>query len=130
MAERTKHLFQFRAGEIAEAAETEAEYHNERRAFWTHELETSTARVQETAGVKVTMVEQTGGPRADVVIDYGDPAAYKRMQEAATKIREHQIALERFLSDAKLYVTQGDRTYELDAEDVAHFRLNGSRREQ
>jgi len=38
--------------------------------------------------------------------------------------------MERFVSDAALYGTQGDRIYDLDAEDVAHFRLNGREREE
>ena len=64
------------------------------------------------------------------MVDYGDPAAYSRMGEAGRKIQEHRAAMERFVSDAALYGTQGDRIYDLDAEDVAHFRLNGREREE
>lgn len=127
MAERAKHLFQFHASKIAKAAKDEAGYHQDRLNFWTLELNKATERVKATAGVKVELQQITGGWRPDVVVDYGDPSAYQRMQEAARKIQEHDQAMKRFMSDASLYGTQ-DRVYELDADDVAHFRLNGRAR--
>jgi len=129
MSERGKHLFQFHASKIANAASEEAQYHEARIRYWTGELETSTKRVEETAGVRVQRVEVTGGWQPSVVVNYGDPSAYARMGESARKIQEHHKARERYLSDAALYFTQ-DRVYELDADDVAHFRLNGRAREE
>jgi hypothetical protein len=129
VSERTKHLFRFTAAQIASAAKAEAVYHQERLAFWTKELNASTERVKATAGVSVKLVEITGGWRPDVVVDYGDPAAYQRMQEAARKIQQHDTAMVRFISDGELYATQGSRDYDLDADDVAHFRFNGRTRE-
>jgi hypothetical protein len=136
VAERAKHLFQFRASQIAAAAHEEAVYHHEREVFWSRELERATELVQKTASVKVTRQEHTGGWAPVVTVDYGDPAAYKRMQESAQKIQSHRSAFERFESDERLYSTQfdanvgHDRTYELDADDVAHFRLMGQAREE
>jgi hypothetical protein len=128
MSERAKHLFQFHADKIAGCAKVEASYHQERQAFWETELEEATKRVEATAGVRVQRVAITGGWRPEVVVNYGDPAAYDRMGEAGRKIQEHRQAMERFLSDAALYATQ-DRVYELDADDVSNFRLNGKVRE-
>lgn len=127
MAERNKHLFQFRAGRIADAAKAEAAYHQDRLNYWTAELNKAVIRVQETASVKVVMQEVTGGAQPTVVVDYGDPAAYSRMLQAGGKIRDHDTAMKRYTSDADLYSTQ-DRIYELDGDDVAHFRLNGRER--
>lgn len=70
----------------------------------------------------------TGGKRADVVVDHGDPSAYKRMQEAFEKIGNHREAAERYETDARIYETQRDRTYELSADDVHYFRLAGEPR--
>ena len=130
MSERGKHLFQFHAARIAASAKAEADYHHGRLEFWEKALEQATKRVEATASVQVRRVSITGGWRPDVVVDYGDPAAYSRMGEAGRKIQEHRAAMERFVSDAALYGTQSDRIYDLDAEDVAHFRLNGREREE
>ncbi len=130
MSERTKHLFQFRASIIANAAKAEAEYHQTRLVYWRTELEKATAAVEATACVKVSRLPITGGWRPEVVVNYGDPSAYTRMQEAAAKINIHEKAAERYTSDASLYATQDGRNYELDADDVAHFRLNGRPRDE
>ncbi len=125
MSERAKHLFDFRADQVAAAAEGEMLYHRARASYWREELEKATKRVEETAGVRVQRVEVTGGWRPDVVVNYGDPAAYARMGEAARKIQEHDQAAQRYESDRMLYATQALRIYQLDGDDVAHFRLNG-----
>ena len=130
MGERNKHLFEFRASDIAAAAKSEAKYHGGRLDFWRSELETATAKVTETAKVKVDRMQVTGGWRPQVTVDYGDPAAYARMGEAAAKLQSHLSSYDRFTSDAELYGTQGDRAYQLDGDDVAHFRLNGRQREE
>lgn len=129
MAERAKHLFEFKATDIAKAAREESRYHTERLLFWQKELAEATEIVEKTAKVTVKRQEHTGGWSPVVAVDYGDPAAYQRMQQAAQKIQSHRAAADRFESDGTLYGTQGDRYYELDAEDVAHFRLNGRERE-
>lgn len=129
MTERSKHLFEFEAARIAGAANDEALYHDDRLAYWKDELEKATQVVEKTASVRVERVQQTGGWRPSVVVFYGDPAAYARMQEAGAKIQAHQAARDRYASDADLYETQGGRVYALDADDVAHFRFNGRTRE-
>lgn len=129
MSERAKHLFLFKASQVAKAAKSEAEYHAVRAAYWRGELENATAVVERTASLKVVRQAITGGWTSAVVVDYGDTVAYQRMGEAAHKIQTHEHARERYDSDAALYETQ-DRDYELDADDVAHFRLNGRAREE
>lgn len=130
MTERAKHLFQFAAHEIANAAKAEGDYHAERVAYWKAELETATEHVKATARVKVDKIQVTGGWQPEVTVDYGDPAAFAQMHRASSRIQRHQTERDRFRSDAELYGTQHDRVYELDAEDVAHFRLNGREREE
>lgn len=125
---RQEHRFQFPATVIAQAADTEAKYHEVRHNWWTEEYRAAVARVKATASVEIKTFLVTGGERADVVVNYGDPAAYKRMGEAFQKIQEHRQAAGRYRSDAHIYNTQGERTYELDADDVAYFRLGGEAR--
>lgn len=125
---RTEHRFQYSAELIARAALAEAEYHQDRLGFWQHEYTAAAERVRATAGIALRAFQVTGGERIDVVVDYGDPAAYKRMQEAWAKMVEHRHAEERYHSDAAVYQTQADRAYELDLEDVRYFRLGGEAR--
>lgn len=129
MSNRLEHHFGFAAGEIAAAADLEAEYHEERRAYWQGQYGLAKVKVQESAGVRFVEQEVTGGTRMDLVIDYGDPNAWKLMQEAWTKMIAHREAAERFRSDAALYGSQDPgRTYELSSDDVHYFRLGGGRR--
>lgn len=130
MSERMKHLFQFSANQIAEKAGQEAEYHAQRLAYWQGELESATQGVEKTASVSVKRLQVTGGWRPEVVVDYGDPVAYRRMTESGSKIQQHTASRDRFKSDEDLYATQGQRIYDLDAEDVAHFRFNGRQRDE
>lgn len=130
MTERTKHRFQFPADQIAKAAEAEATYHAGRVAYWQDELEKSWKIVADTAFVKVTKHQHTGGWSPSVVVDYGDPDAYQRMGQAGAKIQSHEQARDRYKSDADVYATQESRVYDLDLEDVSHFRLNGAKREE
>lgn len=130
MSERNKHLFQFPAAKIADAAALEAAYHAGRLLYWQKELEDATATVEKTASVTVKRVPHTGGWSPQVVVDYGDLAAYQRMGQAGQKINTHTTARDRFKSDADLYDTQGARVYDLDGEDVAHFRFNGRQRDE
>jgi len=125
---RDDHEFQFLAGSIAKAAEAEAEYHRKRLAFWETEYEVAVATVKKTAFVEVKTYPVTGGQRADVSVNYGDPSAYKRMVEAFDKIDTHRTAMERFITDARVYGTQTQRTYDLSVADVHYFRLGGERR--
>ena len=123
MSKRSEHLFQFKASQITEACAREAKYHEERAAYWRDELEAATTIVEETAGVEVKKQAITGGWRPEVVVHYGDPSAYARMQEAWSKLNKHEEEAERFRTDEKVYDTQGDRTYELDTADVHYYRL-------
>lgn len=124
MTERNKHLFRFKASEIAAAAEREANYHNERAEYWQNELDEATARVMETSSIKLEKQAVTGGYHPVVTVDYGDPQAYARMQEAWRKHFSHIEEADEFTSDATVYGTQGDREYELDIDDVHYYRLS------
>lgn len=124
---RDKHTFQFQADQIAKAAKIEAEYHRQRNLFWGAELEKAVAVVKKTARIEVKEFAITGGVRFDVAVEYGDPSAYRRMQEASEKAYRHRQACERFETDARIYGTQ-DRVYELSTEDVHYYRLGGGER--
>ncbi len=126
---RADHLFTFHADEIADAARGEAKYHEDRLAYWKGEYEVAATRVEETIGAKIDRQQVTGGERVVVVVDYGDPAAYKRLQEAWEKSADHREAAERFRTDERLYGTQSNRVYELTTEDVHYYRLGGGPRE-
>lgn len=127
---REEHEFQFPANKVAEAAAREAEYHEQRAAFWEGERDQSFKRVKETASLEIKEQNITGGKRMDVTVDYGDMAAYRRLNEAVGKIESHQSAAERFRAEEHVYGTQGDRAYELTAKDVHYFRLGGGEREE
>lgn len=126
---RAGHLFVFTADRIAEACEAEAKYHRERLAYWQAEQDTATEIVTGTCSAKVAKRPHTGGYAVDVVVDYGDPAAYRRMQEAAQKVQAHLGQAERFETERDVYATQ-DGEYELTQEDVHYFRLGGGGREE
>lgn len=127
---RSDHEFQFAAPAIARAAQAEAEYHEGRASYWEGEFDSSFKRVKETAGVEVKEMNVTGGKRFDVTVDYGDMAAYRRMNEASAKVQTHRDAAEKFRSDEKVYGSQNGRVYELSADDVHYFRLGGGEREE
>jgi hypothetical protein len=120
---RQDHEFEFEAGVIADAAAARAAHHEEREAYWQVEYDRAVARVRETVGAKVVEQEVSGGKRAEVVVDYGDPSAYRRMQEAYSKIASHRDAARAFRSDESVYESQRGRLYELDLADVHYFGL-------
>jgi hypothetical protein len=124
---RSEHEFQFKASEIAEAARAEAEYHEDRLEYWGAEFDASFERVEATIGATIKKQHVTGGERFDVAVDYGDPAAYRRMIEAQAKIDRHRDAAEQFRTDEKVYGTQGERVYELSVADVHYYRLGAGR---
>ena len=135
MSKRDEHSFQFSASQIAAAAGVEADYHEKRILYWQEQMDAAYKRVEATIGAKIQQQPVTGGWRADVVVDYGDPAASRRLNEAGGKVQKHREAAERFRTDALLYGTQvgstkfGDRVYDLDTTDVHHYRLGGGPRE-
>lgn len=129
MSKRSEHTFQFDAAKIAEAARSEAEYHEDRLGYWRAEYDTAIAQVEETIGAKIVRRQITGGEAVDVAVDYGDPDAWQHAQRAFGKIGTHRMAAERYRTDQRVYETQGDRVYELDTDDVHHFRLGGEPRE-
>lgn len=129
MSERTKHIFEFSAKKIAEAASGEAAYHADRADFWMAEYTKAVAILKKTAKVEFRHYAVTGGERVDLAVDYGDVASYSRMQEAWGKIQSHRQAAERFRMDAVTYGSQGERPYTLDASDVLYYRLGGGSRE-
>jgi hypothetical protein len=125
---REKHTFKFRAKVIADAAQEEASYHREREGYWRIEYEESWAKVKQTAHIEFRESQHTNGSHMEAYVDYGDPMAILRANEAKSKIESHRQAAERYETDARVYGTQQD-TYELSTDDVHYFRLGGEPRE-
>lgn len=131
MSERTRHKFTFEAEEIARSARDEADYHRDRLAHWTQRAEQALTRVRETIGAKVVTHAVTGGDEmASIDVDYGDRSAWDEYQLAVVKTRAHRQAADRYETEARIYGTQVERTYELDTDDVDHFRLGGQARDE
>lgn len=130
MSKRNEHTFEFAALEIAEAAATEAQYHEGRVEHWRGRGEAAVLIVRETIGAKVVERHVTGGTEIDVAVDYGDPEAWREYSLAVRKVRSHTEVAEQMRSDQRVYETQGDRRYELDTTDVFHYRLNGAPRQE
>lgn len=125
MAERSKHLFQFTAAQIAAAAQECVEHHRVRLHWWSVERETALAEVKSGATVRIYEYPVSGGGmRTQLSVD---SAHIGRVNECETKRDEHRKAIEEYQVRSALYGTQGDRTYELDGEDVAFFRLAGQK---
>src|SRR5664280_1723375 len=112
MSKREEHTFQFKAKQIAEAAEKQAVYHEKRLKSWKKEYDSAVVIVEKTIGAKLIRQQLTHGYRIDVVVNYGDPSAYERTKEAFEKMESHRESAEGFRSDHQVYATQGDRTYE------------------
>lgn len=149
MAKRSEHTFQFSARQIADAAQAEAEYHEGRIEHWQAREAAALEIVKGSIGAKVVEQEMTNGKQVSVVVDYGDPEAWKEYQLAHGKVGTHRSAAERFRTDERLYRTQhpegtlivgqdaesatyasaGGTVYDLDVDDVHHFRLGGQPRE-
>jgi hypothetical protein len=126
---RTEHKFHFPADKIAASAKGEAEYHEDRVKHWQDRQAAALETVESTIGAKLVQQEVTGGMQFSVIIDYGDQEAYRELNLATQKIQTHRSLAERFRSDQALYGSQSGVSYELDADDVAHFRLGGAKRE-
>jgi hypothetical protein len=129
VSERNTHKFQFSASAIACAAAAEAEYHEGRIAHWRARSDKALAVVKDTIGAKVVEHQMTGGTAVSIDVDYGEPAAWREYQLAHGKAKSHTEAAERYRTDERVYATQGDRAYDLDTDDVHHFRLGGQGRE-
>jgi hypothetical protein len=134
VSKRSTHCFAFMGSAIAKAATAEAEYHEQRLAYWKAEYESAVAKAKaaesavakaKAAGLQVREYDVTGGKRAEMVID---PALQGRIRESTNKVHSHRIAAEHLRVEASSYATQGDRQYELDGEDVVYFRLAGGPR--
>lgn len=130
MSERSKHLFEFSAEKIAEAAKAEAVYHQQRVTFWQEEHRKAKARVKDLVRIEWKEYPITGGSRLSLEIVYEDPGAYQRLQESWDKIKLHRTAAEAFATDAEVYDSQSGRPYLLDAADVLHYRLGGGPRQE
>lgn len=130
MSKRNEHTFQFRAIEIAEAAEKQANYHEQRLKYWEKEYDSAVRIVQNTIGAKLVKQRLTRGYRVEVVVNYGDPSAYSRLQESFRKIETHRESAEQFRSDQQVYKTQGERLYQLAVDDVQYYHLDGRVQEE
>lgn len=124
----SEHQFEFTASVIARAAEAEADYHEAREGYWSLEYDEAVARVEATCYAKVARRSVSGGYVADVVVDYGDPVAFSRMQEAFRKMEGHRDSAAQFRIDAQVYGTQGERLYELATADLMHYRIGAPAR--
>ena len=129
MSERNNHKFQFVASIIAAAAKEQAEYHEGRVDHWRDRESDALAKVEATMKVKITKHEVTGGTRYGLHAYAGDSEAWTELQLAETKIQSHLAQARRYRTDERVYSTQGSRVYELDTDDVHHFRLGGEDRE-
>lgn len=129
MSLRNEHKFAFRGQQIADSAKEERDYHAERIGHWQERAEKALAIVKETIGAKVVEQAVTGGQKMSVVVDYGNPEAWREYQLAVHKIEVHRDAKERFSQDAITYGTQATTMFELDRDDVRWFRLGGEPRE-
>lgn len=136
MSERSKHTFQFRAGQISDAAAGEAEYHRDRLDHWIERRDRALHVAKASVGVTFTEHEVTGDrlgavdKMIGVQIDYGDGVAWEEYELAYQKVKQHRAAVERFVVEAETYGTQAPgRVYELDADDIRYFRLGGQPRD-
>jgi hypothetical protein len=125
VSERKKHLFQFEAGKIAEAARVEAAYHKQRADWWDGEFNQAVEKAQ-AGGLKLEKFKVTGGERAHMVID---PSLQSRINECEGRRTNHQQAADQLTIEAASYDTQKGMMYALDHEDIQHFRLAGGPRE-
>jgi hypothetical protein len=125
MSKRKEHMFQFTGAKIAGAAAEEAIYHAKRATWWNDEYEKAAVEAK-AKGVEVKHYAVTGGTRAQVVFD---PTLQGRLDETYSKRAQHQRESDQFKIEAAAYGTQADRVYELDTEDVMHFRLAGGERD-
>jgi hypothetical protein len=127
MSKRKEHVFRFTAKQIAEAATVESKYHSERAAWWNAEYEKAAAEAK-AKGVEIRHYQVTGGVRPQVTID---ASVSNRLEEAARKRTDHTRQADQFKVEAATYGSQpADLQYDLDGEDVMHFRLAGGEREE
>jgi hypothetical protein len=127
MSKRSEHTFQFTAGEIAAAAMREAEFHAKRQAWWNAEYQKAATEAKE-KGVEVRAYAVSGGERAEMVID---PALQTRINECYGKRLQHQTAADQFRMEAAAYGSQlTTKVYDVDTDDVQHWRLAGGERQE
>lgn len=127
---RSEHLFQFSAATIAKAARKEAEFHEQRESWWRSEQEDAAERAIAGAKIELVRAAVTGGERLDISVHHDDPTAVSRMQEAFRKAEKHRLAADEYRTHAAIYESQHTRTYELDPDDVHHFRLGQATRDE
>jgi hypothetical protein len=125
MAKRHEHLFQFTGAIIAAAAQAEYAYHKDRLQYWNIAMGLAIESAKN-AGLKVEEYAVTGGKRVQMVVD---PSIQGRLNECGAKIDKHRTAADHFQIEASTYVTQSERSYELQPDDVIYFRLAGNPRE-
>lgn len=126
-----EHKFQFTGKAIADACDTAQEYHEGRLAHWQKVVE---QQIERGKGLKsiVKKREQnyTGGKHVEFYADIVDlQDINERLRFAAHKIDAHRASAQRYKLMGSAYRTNEWREYELDPEDVAFFKLDGSERE-
>lgn len=123
---REKHLFQFTAKQISEAAGTEAKYHEDRASHWNTRYEAAVTKAKSST-VRIQEYDVTGGKQARIMFD--DEAALE-IDLACRKRDQHNRDAMAFRVEEACYGSQGDHVYELSGDDVMHFRLAGGTREE
>jgi hypothetical protein len=129
---QTEHLFQFSGQDISMAAHSEANYHENRLAYWREEQQRMIDSAKNlTAVVEVSEYAITGGRRVQIVANItGVQKINDRLVECGNKIEIHRNSMDEYRLKARAYGTQVARTYELDPADVVYFRLASLPREE
>lgn len=117
---RDEWVFGFTVAEVFDAAEEKVSHHTERIEWWQAEKERVEAEIKE-SGLEVRHHQQTGGSRAEVVID---PTLASRLGECERKLESHRQRVEQYRRWVGALRTKGDDDFlELHYDDVQFFGL-------
>jgi hypothetical protein len=119
VSQRHTWTFQYESAEVKDAAKEKAEYHRQHQGHWGIEAAAAEAAVKE-KGIEVRGVEQTGGRRAEVVLD--QPLA-RALDEAQQKRDSHRKQAEEYESWVAVLEAAPDKTLELEWDDISFFGL-------
>jgi hypothetical protein len=98
-------------------------YHRERVAFWEKALATAEQSLR-SDGIQLKHFEVTGGRRTEAQLD---PSLAKRVAECEQRLKSNRDAVNRFAAYRALLAAGGPNAeYELNADDVLYFNLEGA----
>lgn len=118
MSLRDEWRFQFKVGDVHEAAKAERDYHNGRADWWKGERTEAERNLRE-HGIDVKHFEITGGTQAQAQLD---PSLAQRLTQSEGKMRGHQKSAQEFDRWAiALSKRQADDTIDLDKADFDYF---------